>query len=125
MRCPPRTRVELRSGGGDADAKGASGVRAAGEALLRVLIGRLWLCGQEPLRVDFDDALRRELKEYFPAALTYATPRAEASDTLIKRVDALYYAHHRSPAEDTRILVRALFGRFAGLFRGAPEDLTS
>ena len=94
-------------------------------ALLRVLIGRLWLCGQEPLRVDFDDALRRELKEYFPAALTYATPRAEASDTLIKRVDALYYAHHRSPAEDTRILVRALFGRFAGLFRGAPEDLTS
>ena len=94
-------------------------------ALLRVLAARLWLCGQEPLRVDFDDALRRELKEYFPAALTYATPRAEASDTLIKRVDALYYAHHRSLAEDTRILLRALFGRFAGLFRGAPEEPTS
>ena len=94
-------------------------------ALLRVLAGRLWLCGQEPLRVDFDDALRRELKEYFPAALTYATPRAEASDTLIKRVDALYYAHHRALAEDARILLRALSGRFAGLFRGAPEEPTS
>jgi len=85
-------------------------------ALLHVLAGRLWLCGQEPLRVGSDDALRRELKEYFPGALSYAVPRAEVSDTLIKRVDALYYAHHRSVAEDTRILLRALFGRLAGLF---------
>ena len=94
-------------------------------ALLRVLAGRLWLCGQEPLRVDFDDALHRELKEYFPAALTYATPRSEVSDTLIKRVDALYYAHHRALAEDTRILLRALFGRLAGLFGDAAEEPTS
>ena len=93
--------------------------------LLRVLAGRLWLCGQEPLRVDADDALRRELKEYFPGALTYATPRTEVSDTLIMRVDALYYAHHRSLAEDTRILLRALFGRLAGLFGGAAEEPAS
>ncbi len=94
-------------------------------ALLCVLAGRLWLCGQEPLRVEAEDALHREFKEYFPAALTYATPRAEASDTLIKRVDALYYAHHRSLGEDARILLRALCGRFAGLFRGAPGEPTS
>ena len=94
-------------------------------ALLYVLAGRLWLCGQEPLRVDIDDALRGELKEYFPAALTYATPRTEASDVLIKRVDALYYAHHRSLAEDTRILLRALFGRLAGLFGSAAGESAS
>jgi hypothetical protein len=91
-------------------------------ALLRVLTGRLWLCGQEPLRVDFDDALRHELKEYFPAALSYATPRAEVSDTVIKRVDALYYAYHRSLVEDARILLRALFGRLAGLFGRVAEE---
>ena len=91
-------------------------------ALLQVLAGRLWLCGQEPLVVVFDDALRRELKEYLPAAFTYATPRHEISDTAIKRVDALYYAHRRSLAEDGRILLRALFGRLAALFASPVED---
>ena len=91
-------------------------------ALLRVLAGRLWLCGQEPLVTPADDTLRYELKEYFPAAFTYATPRAEASDTLIKRVDAYYYAHHRSLAEDARILVRGLLGRFTSLFASSAKD---
>ena len=90
-------------------------------ALLQVLAGRLWLCGQEPLATDTDDDLHRELKEYFPAAFTYATPRAESSDILIKRVDALYYAHHRSLAEDARILGRAVLGRLAALFASPVE----
>lgn len=91
-------------------------------ALLKVLAGKLWLCGQEPLATPADDALRYELKEYFPAALSYATPRPETSDPIIKRVDAYYYAHHRSAAEDARILMRALLGRCAALFSSAPGD---
>ena len=94
-------------------------------ALVQVLAGRLWLCGQEPLTTDTDDTLHRELKEYFPAVFTYATPRAERSDTFIKRVDALYYAHNRSLAEDMRILCRALFGRLASLFASSPEQSSS
>lgn len=91
-------------------------------ALLKVLAGRLWLCGQEPLAAPTDDALRYELKEYFPAAFTYATPRAGVSDMLVRRVDAYYYAHHRSLAEDGRILARALMGRFMSLFAPPAKD---
>ncbi len=91
-------------------------------ALLQVLAGRLWLCGQEPLATPADDALRYELQDYFPAAFSYATPRTEASDAVIKRVDAYYYAHHRSLAENGRILVRALLGRLAALCAPSAGD---
>lgn len=91
-------------------------------ALLKVLTGRLWLCGQEPLTTPADDELRKEFREYFPAAFTYATPRPGVSDTQIKRVDGLYYAHHRSLAENVRILLRGLLGRLAALFNSSAKD---
>ena len=94
-------------------------------ALLQVLAGRLWLCGQEPLPAPAADALRRELKRYFPAVFTYATPRTTLPDTLVWRVDASYYAYRRSLAEDLRILARAFVGRLlSGGALPAPEEPT-
>ncbi len=72
--------------------------------LLRVLAGRLWLCGQVPRTVD--EPLK-EPRRYFPAVFSYADAFAEID----KQMDALYYAHTRSVAADLRILRHVLFTR--------------
>ncbi len=83
---------------------------------LLVLEGRLWLCGHAPLADAIWEVEHKELAEYLPGALTYAdaqplgmrTPGAEL-------IDASYYIHMRSLAEDVRIFVRAVMYRLTRL----------
>jgi hypothetical protein len=73
--------------------------------LLRVLTGKLWLCGQVPKACD--SAEFSEGGRYFPAVFTYSDAFAEID----RQMDALYYAHTRSLSADLRILRHALFSR--------------
>ena len=91
-------------------------------ALLAVLAGRLWLCGQEPLDAGDEGGAQRPDPPYFPAAFSYAAFRDEPSDELLRRVDALYYAHHRSVREDLQILRRTLLGRLTGVWPAARPE---
>ena len=74
--------------------------------------GRLWLCGQAPLHPERDQALRRRLHDYFPAAIAYHTRRTATDDRTTVAADALYYQHYRSLAEDARMALQTLGGRF-------------
>lgn len=85
--------------------------------LATVLAGRLRLCGHDRLRAPDDHEILGALRRYQPAVLHYGTAQAGPRDPLIRRMEALYYEHHRSIGEDLRILARAVAGR---LF-GAPE----
>jgi hypothetical protein len=76
--------------------------------LLRVVRGRLFLCGQPPMRHPEDDDLIKQLPEYYPGVFCYQDYNKE-SDRL---VDALWYAHIRSLYEDLKILIKALVSRF-------------
>jgi lipopolysaccharide/colanic/teichoic acid biosynthesis glycosyltransferase/acetyltransferase-like isoleucine patch superfamily enzyme len=73
--------------------------------LLRVLTGRLWLCGQVPKELRAGEI--NEPHRYFPAVFSYSDAFVEID----KQMDALYYAHTRSLAADLRILRHALFAR--------------
>lgn len=76
--------------------------------LLLVVSGRLFLCGQPPMRHPEDDELIKQLPEYYPGVFCYQDYNKE-SDRL---VDALWYAHIRSLYEDLKILIKALVSRF-------------
>jgi hypothetical protein len=76
--------------------------------LLRVIRGRLFLCGQPPMRHPEDDELIRQLSEYYPGVFCYQDYNKD-SDRL---VDSFWYAHIRSLYEDLKILVKALLYRF-------------
>ncbi len=76
--------------------------------LLFVLQGRLFLCGQPPMRHPEDDGLIKQLPHYYPGAFCYQDYNKD-SDRL---VDSLWYAHIRSLYEDLKILVKALVSRF-------------
>ena len=76
--------------------------------LLLVLRGRLFLCGQPPMRHPEDDELIMQLPEYYPGVFCYQDYNKE-SDRL---VDSLWYAHIRSLYEDVKILIKALVSRF-------------
>ncbi len=76
--------------------------------LILVVRTRLFLCGQPPMRHPEDDALIKQLPEYYPGVFCYQDYNKE-SDRL---VDALWYAHIRSLYEDVKILIKALVSRF-------------
>jgi len=80
--------------------------------------GRIWLCGHAPLHPERDQALRKRLHRYFPAAIGYHTRRAEAGGHAVETTNALYYERYRSPAEDLRTVVRTLAGRFLDALSG-------
>ena len=76
--------------------------------LLLVLGGRLFLCGQPPMRHPEDDEIIKQLPNYYPGVFCYQDYNKD-SDRL---VDALWYAHIRSLYEDVKILIKALISRF-------------
>ena len=83
---------------------------------LLVLEGRLWLCGQAPLASEAWEAVHKELPEYLPGSVTYADAQpfdVRTPDTEL--IDANYYLHMRSLAEDMRIFGRAVMYRLTKL----------
>jgi lipopolysaccharide/colanic/teichoic acid biosynthesis glycosyltransferase len=76
--------------------------------LLLALRGRLFVCGQPPMRHPEDDGIIRQLPHYFPAVFSYSDYYRD-SDRLS---DALWYAHIRSLFEDVKILIKSLLHRF-------------
>ena len=76
--------------------------------MLRALSGRLFVCGQPPMRHPEDDKIVKELSQYYPAVFSYED-YCKDSDRL---VDSLWYAHIRSLFEDVKILIKALLHRF-------------
>jgi len=76
--------------------------------LLRALRGRLFVCGQPPMRHPEDDEIITQLTHYYPAVFSYADYNKD-SDRL---VDSLWYVHARSLFEDTKILTKSLLHRF-------------
>jgi lipopolysaccharide/colanic/teichoic acid biosynthesis glycosyltransferase len=76
--------------------------------LLIALRGRLFVCGQPPMRHPEDDDIIRQLPHYYPAVFSYSDYSQE-SDRL---VDALWYAHIRSLFEDVKMLIKSLLYRF-------------
>lgn len=76
--------------------------------VLLVLRGRMFLCGQPPLRHPEDDAIVKQLQHYYPGVFCYRDYNRD-SDLL---TDALWYAHIRSLYEDVKILIKALVSRF-------------
>ncbi|MEN7973436.1 MAG: NDP-sugar synthase [Verrucomicrobiota bacterium] len=79
--------------------------------LLLALRGRLFVCGQPPMRHPDDDEVIRQLPQYFPAVFSYADYAVDTD----RLVDSLWYAHIRSLFEDVKILIKSLLYRF---FRG-------
>ncbi|WP_168442593.1 nucleotidyltransferase family protein [Pontiella desulfatans] len=76
--------------------------------ILLVLRGRLFLCGQPPMRHPEDGEIVKQLRQYYPGVFCYQDYNKE-SDRLI---DSLWYAHIRSLYEDLKILIKALLTRF-------------
>jgi hypothetical protein len=76
--------------------------------ILLVLRGRMFLCGQPPMRHPEDDGIIKQLKHYYPGVFCYQDYNSD-SDRL---VDSLWYAHIRSLYEDVKILIKALLSRF-------------
>ena len=76
--------------------------------ILLVLRGKLFLCGQPPMRHPEDDELIKELPHYYPGVFCYMDYNKD-SDRL---ADSLWYAHIRSLYEDLKILIKALVTRF-------------
>ncbi len=82
--------------------------------LLLALRGRLFVCGQPPMRHPADDEIIKQLPQYYPAVFSYADYSRD-SDRL---ADSLWYAHIRSLFEDVKILIKSLLYRF---FRGGSK----
>ncbi len=76
--------------------------------LLLALRGRLFVCGQPPMRHPEEDELITQLPHYYPAVFSYADYSRD-SDRL---VDSLWYAHIRSLFEDVKILIKSFLYRF-------------
>jgi hypothetical protein len=76
--------------------------------LLLALCGRLFVCGQPPMRHPQDDEIVQQLPHYYPAVFSY-TDYYKDNDRL---VDSLWYAHSRSLFEDVKILIKSLLYRF-------------
>ena len=81
--------------------------------LLLVLRGRLFLCGQPPMRHPVDDEIIKQLPNYCPGVFCYEDYNKD-SDRL---TDALWYAHIRSLYEDVKILIKTLLTRFFSVGR--------
>jgi lipopolysaccharide/colanic/teichoic acid biosynthesis glycosyltransferase len=86
--------------------------------ILLALRGRMFLCGQPPMRHPEDDDIIKELKQYYPGVFCYQDYNQD-SDRL---VDSLWYAHIRSLFEDIKILIKALLSRFITAGRKTSMD---
>ncbi|MDF7797927.1 NDP-sugar synthase [Pontiellaceae bacterium B1224] len=86
--------------------------------ILLVLRGRMFLCGQPPMRHPEDDEIIKQLSHYYPGVFCYQDYNSD-SDRL---VDSLWYAHIRSLYEDLKILVKALVSRFLSAGRKTTMD---
>jgi NDP-sugar pyrophosphorylase family protein len=86
------------------------------------VLGRWWFCGQEPLRVPEDNALRDEQAAYFPGVISYATPRRGQSEPVVAGMEARYYAHARGLREDVGMLRSAFVGRLLSIFGKEGSD---
>ncbi|MEI6891097.1 MAG: NDP-sugar synthase [Pontiella sp.] len=86
--------------------------------ILRVLCGRMFLCGQLPMRHPEDDAMINQLPHYYPGVFCYQDYNKD-SDPL---TDSLWYAHIRSLFEDLKILIKALVSRFVSVGRKTSMD---
>ncbi len=84
-------------------------------------LGRLWLCGHALLHPERDQALRKRLHNYFPAALGYHTRHIGSGDRAAETVQALYYERYRSLAEDLRTVLQTLTGRFLDALSREPD----
>jgi hypothetical protein len=76
--------------------------------LLQALRGRLFVCGQPPMRHPQDDDIITQLPRYYPAVFSYGDYNKD-SDRL---ADSLWYTHVRSLFEDVKILIKSLLYRF-------------
>jgi hypothetical protein len=75
--------------------------------LTRAACGHLWLCGHAPLHPERDQAMRKRLHRYYPAAIIYPAQQPAAySDPTIEMANALYYERYASLREDSRTLFR-------------------
>lgn len=86
--------------------------------ILLVLRGRMFLCGQPPMRHPEDDEIIKQLSHYYPGAFCYQDYNKD-SDRL---TDSLWYAHIRSLFEDLKILIKALVSRFLSVGRKTTMD---
>lgn len=86
--------------------------------ILLVLRGKLFLCGQPPMRHPEDDEIIKQLAHYYPGVFCYQDYNRD-SDRL---TDSLWYAHIRSLYEDVKILVKALVSRFLSAGRKTTMD---
>ncbi len=76
--------------------------------LVLALRGRLFVCGQPPMRHPQDDDIITQLTHYYPAVFSYSDYNKD-NDRL---ADALWYVHVRSLFEDVKILIKSLLHRF-------------
>jgi hypothetical protein len=76
--------------------------------LLLALRGRLFVCGQPPMRHPEDDEIVTQLTHYYPAVFSYADYNKDSA----RLADSLWYVHVRSLFEDTKILIKSLLHRF-------------
>ena len=82
--------------------------------------GRLWLCGHMPLHPERDQALRKRLHRYFPAAIIYpARLLAASDDPALEIANALYYERYASLRDDLRTVFRTFSMR---LLNALSED---
>ncbi len=79
--------------------------------LINVLIGRLWLCGHAPLHPERDEALRRQLQRYYPAAIGLHSRRPDRTDPATLMAESLYYERYAGVWGDCRLLFQTLLGR--------------
>lgn len=77
------------------------------------LRGRMFVCGQPPMRHPADDEIVKELSQYYPAVFSYEDYCKESD----RMTDALWYAHIRSLFEDVKILIKSLLHRLFQLGR--------
>ena len=85
--------------------------------LLRVLTGKLWLCGHSALMQKKNEELKNELPLYFPAVISYDDAQLKSDhNPHAARANAFYYLEARSPLEDIRLFLRFIIRRLNSLW---------
>lgn len=84
--------------------------------------GRLWLCGHTPLHPERDQALRKRLHRYFPAAIVYPAHHGTDCDPAAEMANALYYERYASLREDLRTVLSTLAGRLLDALSGESDS---
>ncbi len=80
--------------------------------VLRVLTGKLWLCGHSALLQKENEELKNELPVYFPAVICYEDAQSKSDVTPAAiRANSFYYIEARSPLEDLRLFFRFIIYR--------------